>query len=509
MENKFSYDVVAYPSYVFPQTSPQRLASKAMFFGLEPIDPRQCRYLDLGCGDGSNLLLHAHDHPESTFVGVDLSEPRINEARQFKSELGLTNVEFFHEDVMEFDRSNYGEFDYIVAHGLYSWVPDFVRKKVRHIYATCLSETGIGYISFNAYPGCHVREMLWKMMSFHTSSIADPPTKVSEAVKFIAALRDSTSNPMFREILRVEVDQFLKRRPENIFHDDLAEINQPFYFHEFASDIAEHGLQFLCEIEPLAVSGLAHSDREIAAIKQLSREESQFEQYSDYLTWSRFRNSLICRSGLVIDNDPSPAALNRFQIFSDVKPPDSGTDLRKGVFQQFSVTQGGNISVPDPLSRAILTELGNIHPKSFGLEELLSKAESGLPDAVTENDRQIALRFLLEMVKRGVVKVRLFQCEFADSASKRPVASSFARWQASKGLDSITSLAGFNFEPSDPALMELIILLDGSRDLDTLIREMSAKYEVPDDVRIGFDEELPGIIQGHLSSLAKAAYLTA
>ncbi len=167
-EPKFGYDEVPYSSFTFPQTRPDRLATLAAFLGMRPAPPERCRVLELGCGDGTNLISFAYILPDSRFVGIDLGQRHIEDAKNAATELGLTNLEFHCEDVMNFSRERYGEFDYIIAHGLFSWVPEAVRTKILKIYAECLTPQGVGHISFNAYPGCKTREMLWDMMKYYT-----------------------------------------------------------------------------------------------------------------------------------------------------------------------------------------------------------------------------------------------------------------------------------------------------------------------------------------------------
>jgi cyclopropane fatty-acyl-phospholipid synthase-like methyltransferase len=67
------YDVVRYPGHAFPQTHPDRLAALAVLFGLDAPPPAGCRLLEIGCGDGGNLLPMAVGLPHATVVGFDTS----------------------------------------------------------------------------------------------------------------------------------------------------------------------------------------------------------------------------------------------------------------------------------------------------------------------------------------------------------------------------------------------------------------------------------------------------
>jgi len=76
------YDEVPYPGLPLPQTHPSQLATLGFLHGLEPAPVERCRVLELGCGDGGNLIPMALDLPESEFVGIDLSAPAIATGRR-------------------------------------------------------------------------------------------------------------------------------------------------------------------------------------------------------------------------------------------------------------------------------------------------------------------------------------------------------------------------------------------------------------------------------------------
>ena len=117
------YDSLPYPTKFFAETNPNRMAALGKLLGIDVPDPRKCRVLEFGCGDGSNLLSHAALLPGSKFLGVDISTEHIKTAKAWADEIGLSNIEFQQADLMDMDSSRYGEFDFIVAHGLISWVP--------------------------------------------------------------------------------------------------------------------------------------------------------------------------------------------------------------------------------------------------------------------------------------------------------------------------------------------------------------------------------------------------
>jgi cyclopropane fatty-acyl-phospholipid synthase-like methyltransferase len=112
-----SYDEFPYPRNAYFQTHPDHLATIATLFGLKPVAVDQCRVLELGCCCGDNIVPLALSLPQSTFVGIDLSDRQIALGQQTISALGLKNVELRHASIMEVDES-YGIFDYVICHGV-------------------------------------------------------------------------------------------------------------------------------------------------------------------------------------------------------------------------------------------------------------------------------------------------------------------------------------------------------------------------------------------------------
>ena len=241
------YDALRYPGRPYAETHPDRLAAAATFHGLTPASPDRCRVLEVGCGDGGNLVPMAYGLPASEFVGIDLAADAIETARAFALRVGVTNVAFEALDLMRFPQSA-GAFDFIIAHGVYSWIPADVRDALIALIGHHLAPHGVAFVSYNTFPGCHLRRMVWEMLKFHTSELDDPESRLTEAralLHLVAhgnAVPDEYSLPLVAEAQRME-----DRVSGLLFHDDLSSVNDPVYFHEFADHAARHGLQYLAE----------------------------------------------------------------------------------------------------------------------------------------------------------------------------------------------------------------------------------------------------------------------
>ena len=124
-----SYDEVPYESHPYPQTHPSRLFTIATLFGLSPPPVENARVLELGCAAGGNIIPMAEAFPNATFVGIDLSARQVADGQKTIADAGLTNVTLRHANILDLEPDS-GPLDYILCHGVFSWVPDTVRDKI-------------------------------------------------------------------------------------------------------------------------------------------------------------------------------------------------------------------------------------------------------------------------------------------------------------------------------------------------------------------------------------------
>src|SRR5262245_44940061 len=140
-----SYDDLPYTSYPYPLTHPDHLATVATLLGMRPAAADRCRVLELGCASGGNVVPLAYAYPTSTFLGIDLSTEQIRQGQELVDVLGLTNIQLRPMSILEvYERL--GVFDFIICHGVYSWVSDEVQDKILDICARQLAPEGVGFI---------------------------------------------------------------------------------------------------------------------------------------------------------------------------------------------------------------------------------------------------------------------------------------------------------------------------------------------------------------------------
>jgi len=510
MSEVYSYDRVPYPTNDFPQTGPDRLATIATIFGLTPADPQHCRVMELGSGTGANLISFAYTLPESEFVGVDLSIVQTEEAKRAATKIGLNNAAFHHGNIMDPAFEELGEFDYIIAHGLYSWVPEVVRERILEIYAKCLSPSGIGYISYNALPGWHTRSIIRELMIYHTSSIEDPLTRVDEAVKIVGFMTD-TAKPgtRYHDILKYERDSIANRARQSLLHDVMETDNNPFYLHQFIEQIGRHGLQYIAEAEPI---DLFEDDLEpdvLKVLNEIGQDPIRRQQYVDFVRACRFRCSLICRDGLKVERTLDPRIVEKLFIAGFIEAETDEIEITDASPAKFCGPgpRNAKFGTNHPLSKAALVFLNKQWPKSVSFKELsgyLREVFKTMDESEFEVEILQLKGFLLHLFKAEIIRFHSFQPKLSCAVNQYPKVSEYVRWQVSNESKTVTTPAGVNMEIEDEMVRAMLVLLDGSRDRETLLRDLTDAAEGSDAAKDDLRAALSSQIDAKLSSIAKA-----
>jgi SAM-dependent methyltransferase len=316
-----SYDEVPYESLPFAQTHPDRLATIATLLGLKPPPVGRCRVLEIGCASGGNLIPMALTIPESTFLGIDLSRVQLEQGQQLLQSLPLRNIELKHFNVLDLNR-DCGRFDYILCHGVFSWVQAAVQDRILTLCSENLTPHGIAYISYNTYPGWHMRGLIRDLMSYHARQFTLPLHRVQQARNLLDFLARATAaeHTPYSLLLGSELDSIRRQSDSYLFHEHLEESNEPLYFYQFAERAAAHGLRYLADVDLRAMVP-ANFPPEIANVLQmLSPDLIHLEQYTDFLRNRTFRQTLLCHQNLSPSYALRPQQLTAFHVASPVKP---------------------------------------------------------------------------------------------------------------------------------------------------------------------------------------------
>lgn len=301
MDNLAAYTAVPYVGQVVHQTDPDNLAVLGALLGLDPVPPSQARILEIGCADGGNLIPMAGRLPGATFVGLDLTPALIDVARQAAERAGTANITWVAADIAD-EALDLGPFDYIIAHGVWSWVPKTVRTAILARCGAWLSPRGLATISYNVWPGWSLRSPMRGMLSYHADKAVEPSERIQRARELAAWLSGLPRNRrLLGSAMRSELEDVSEMADWYLFHEHLAQDNHPVWFHEFAALAAENGLGYVGDAElsdmvPVDLPADVQDGIEARATDRVS-----YEQYLDFARERAFRRSVLAPEGAVVD----------------------------------------------------------------------------------------------------------------------------------------------------------------------------------------------------------------
>lgn len=510
-----SYDEVPYPSLPSRRTHPCHLAAIARLRGLDPPPPERARVLELGCAAGGNLLPLAADFPDSTFIGVDASARQIADGERAIAATGLPNVRLLQLDLRDAG-GDLGQFDYVVCHGVYSWVPRPVQDRILALARQLLTPMGIFFVSYNTYPGWHMRGVVREMMAYHVRGLDGATARIGQARALLDFLVRAAIPPSdaYRQLLRDEAAILKDRDDAYLYHEHLEDVNEPLYFHQFMDRAEVAGLGYIGDTDVSTLAGPAALGPEAA---ELLRQASpvQREQYADFLQNRMFRGSLLCHREVA----PPPRV-------DSLRLAGCGVGLEDRVEIPAAAPAGGplvcqtptdTITVPAPLTQAAVRLLNDVWPGCLPFDELLERArqQTGGGDGGGElaRQRRALADDLLVLYSRRLLRAWVDPPACVPIAGDRPRATPLARWQASQGLPAATRRhEGVRLSDLERCLLPR---LDGAHDRVALrqvladavargefeIRRNEAPIAQPDDAT------LDRIVEHTLASLAGHALL--
>ena len=473
---RFSYDQLHYVGSSYLQTHPETLATLGILHGMRPAPVERCRVLELACGDGNNLLPMAYTLPGSRFEGFDLAAEPLTVGQAKAAALGLTNLRLQVQDLMDFP-PDAGEFDYVIAHGFYSWCPPVVRDRLLAVCGAHLAPQGIAFVSFNAYPGYHAKELQRHLMLYHLSHVNAPsPSEQARhalgALDFVARSQpeENSCRTMLTEAREFYANEITSKGDAGLawfHHDLLSGDNAPVYFHQFMDHAASHGLQYVSDAVlrvPRVMDLAPDTHRALLAMRD---DIVTQEQYLDFILNVPFRQALLCRSDAMLDHAVGAAGMRDLYIAGNITPENAGqsAEAQEPDAPQTFVGSRGNVTVQHPDAKAAMRRIGAAWPGAVAFTELRSTQSEG------GTDQELA-EFLLRLYVGRFASFRTRASASALSVSERPEASAVARLQAQTS-PLVTNLYHERINLAAPA-RHLLGLLDGQRPRAELLEAMRA-----------------------------------
>jgi SAM-dependent methyltransferase len=471
-----SYDETPYPGDAIAETHPDLLGTVGRLRGLPTCAPTAARVLELGCGDGGNLISLAVALPESHFLGIDLSQRQIEDGRRNIAALGLANIELRHCGITDMSESP-GTVDYILCHGVYSWVPAEVQTAILKACAHCLQPSGVAYISYNTLPGWRTAQLLRDMMVYHLRPFTGHAERLKHAREFLSFLGDTLGPDDSPHAALLKTDlEILRQLPDwYLLHEHLDEDNHPVYFFQFIEQARAHGLEYLSEARLSAATASNFRPEVEEQLRGFVRDVDQLEQTIDLLRNRPFRQTLLCRAGAPLSPTLSPDAVTGMFASSAARQVSGeGTDLAGPAPVAFRGPEGLTLTTSDPMLKLALGTLSEVWPEAMAFDRLATDIEGRLGPLPADWRRHLAIQ-LLKCHLRNLVELHVSAPRLVRRAGAFPVGSPWARLQATRSA----RVADLRHRPVELEDFDRLILtrLDGRQDREGLVRLLNTLVE--------------------------------
>ena len=476
-----SYDQIPYMGRVHRFTHVEKLSACAKLFSHPAPSIENCRVLGLGCGNGTNLINMAYQLPNAQFVGIDGSQSHIDTGTEIIRALDLHNIVLQKHDIATLDQS-LGMFDYIICHGVFSWVPPLVRKKILQIVHQQLTPDGLAYISYNTLPGWRMGSIIRNMMKYHAQKMNTNEAKISQARAIVNFVNENLQYPdsPYGKYIHSTVDYILKASDDYIFHEYLEEENQAFYFHEFDQQLRDNHLQYFGDCEFATMSTMHYPEKTRETLDMLGHTLQEQEQYMDFLRFRRFRCSVITHANKpinrVVNLDPFT------QLFYSFRPPLLTTEETENINSQLPkeeealavlqmiIQKDGERFKPATnlsLYRTVILELSRRWPSAVHFTELLEMYGRLVGRPATDEDKFDLAILFQAMFLKGLIGIHQMSPQMTNTLSERPIAAPLARYQA--GVQTLVSTQRhFMIALEDDATRMTLQMLDGKHTIEQI-----------------------------------------
>jgi methyltransferase-like protein/SAM-dependent methyltransferase len=432
-----SYDEIPYATLSHYFTHPDRLATVGTLFGLLPPPVESCRVLELGCASGGNLIPMAYALPGSQFTGIDLSPVQIEQGQKYIDMLKLSNIRLVCQDFIDFAPGQ-ATFDYILVHGVFSWIPARLQEQIFEICRQALTANGVAYISYNVLPGWTMEQSLRQIMLFHIRQENQPLQRFQKALElldFLAKEASAAGDDTYRDRLRKTIQRMRKYADANYqywIHEYLEEFNTPFYFSQVVEMADRHAMQYLADSDLPTMYTHDLSDESRQFLEKHAQTWVEREQYLDFLRNRMFRRSLFCRQEAALTRQPGLAQLARLNVVSRILPVDHQVSTADDSPMVFEVTKEDILTIHDPVQKTALVYLAEQLPRPVPFSDLAQATRARLPAGYSQDQAASAeeiarVLFMIHTFYPSLINFNTWVPPSIWEVNPRPTASAVAR----------------------------------------------------------------------------------
>ncbi len=452
----------AYPYKTFArkETHPARIGAIARLYGLSAQAADRCSVFEVGCGDGGNLIPLAAQYPESSFVGIDCAGDLIEQGRSEIRALNLTNIELIHGDISEY-KPAVGSHDYVICHGVYSWVSPEVQRAIFERAVTALTPHGVLFVSYNTLPGWRQRGALRDIMQVGASFVQneDEVTRLENAMAFLALVVEQSSS--ITPYVREAAERLKTSEPSYIVQEFLGEYNSAVMFTDFMHAAAEAGLQFVSESRVVMMSSEDLSPELNEVLTALDDNIIAREQVIDIVRNRMFRETLLCHRSAQLDRGLQSSVFKDLTFLASYLPK-GAQGAGEGVVPLTERYSGREVSAPAGECAAMLKILAECGPQGATFNQLTERASQ-----VLSLDSQECLRVVFTLWKTGFIEALTAP---VCATQERAIVSPWARKQAVANVRVTSGLhESFNLEAEERSVLAQVLAPMTFTALETLL----------------------------------------
>ncbi len=385
-----------YKTFARKESHPARLGALARLSGIDAASVDSCSVLELGCGDGRNIIPIAVAYPTSRFVGVDIASELIEKGRREVAELGLSNIELITTDLAQYNPPS-NEFDYVICHGVYSWVPEELQKRILALTKRALAPQGVAFVSYNTLPGWRQRGVVRDILQVGSlmSEQNDEASRYDAGMRLLERL---AREPQLSSYVREAAQRLTQSEPSYIVQEFLGECNSPALFIDFMRSAQDTGLQFVAEARVVMMSSEDLSGETKSLLESFGDDVWMREQVLDIVRNRTFRETLLCHESIAVNRGLSTRVFKELVFVANLLPVDSDAqDSTQGVLFRERTTER-EISAPRGECEQVLRVLAGIGVRGATVSALLERMTS--EGQMSEHD---TIRALVTLWKTGFV----------------------------------------------------------------------------------------------------------
>lgn len=315
-----------YTSHYFAELSPSHLDYLALASGVLPPEREdgRFRYCELGCGNGMTTAVLAACHPQAQFVGIDFMPVHIANARRAAKQGGLSNVQFLEMSFQQACDEPFEPFDYIVAHGVYSWITAENRAEMVEFFRKFLAPGGVVYLSYNCYPGWLPIAPVQKLVSEYARTVRGPSTqRVKAGFDFVKQMLDKGAAALANQpAAKHQIEKAPTQPPNYLAQEYLNEAWYPLYVTDVMRELQAAKLEYVASATPAENDLRFMMPDEMAALVREQPTEELKQLTKDIFTNARFRRDIYTRGGRHLSGLDQRQLLAG-QTFALVRAPDA------------------------------------------------------------------------------------------------------------------------------------------------------------------------------------------